>query len=103
MRQNETALFFHDSEDVQARNFCQVEGQISTKGGALSSNTEIELLDRDGNVVQRTRTTEQGNYRFKNVNEGKYKVRAKKDGFGSQESDISTAPMAAPAKASMSL
>lgn len=103
VRQNESALFFHDSEDVQARKFGQVEGQISTKSGGLSSNTEIELLDERGNVVQRTRTTDQGNYRFKNVNEGKYKVRAKKDGFESRESDVSPAPMAAPAKASMAL
>ena len=103
VRQNESALFFHDSEDAQAKKFGQVEGLISTKAGGLSANTEIELLDEAGNVVQRTRTTEQGNYRFKNVNEGKYKVRARKDGFAQQESDVSTAPMAAPAKASMAL
>ncbi|MBS1150218.1 MAG: Ankyrin repeat protein [Myxococcaceae bacterium] len=103
VRQNESALFFHDSEDAQARQFGQVEGQISTKGGGLSSNTEMELVDELGNVVQRTRTTDQGNYRFKNVNQGKYKVRAKKDGFGAAESTVDSAPNAAPAKASMAL
>ena len=103
VRQSESALFFHDSEEVQAKKFGQVEGQISSKGGGLSTNTEIELVDDRGQVVQRTRTTDQGNYRFKNVNEGKYKVRARKDGVGQAESDVSTAPMAAPAKASMAL
>lgn len=103
LRQSESTLFFQDSEDVQAKKFGQVEGQISTKGGTLSANTEMELLDDAGKVVQRTHTNEQGNYRFKNVNEGKYKVRARKDGFGQAESDVTTAPMAAPAKASMAL
>ena len=80
----------------------QVEGQIST-GVGNSANTEMELVDDSGKVVQRTHTNEQGNYRFKNVNQGKYKVRAKKDGYGSAESDVQAAPASAPAKASMKL
>lgn len=103
VRQNESTLFFQDTEEAQANKFAQVEGQISTRGGAQSTNTEMELVDDLGNVVQRTRTTEQGSYRFKNVTEGKYKVRAKKDGVGSVEADVTAAPKEAPAKASMAL
>ena len=45
--------------------------------------------------VQSTVSTEQGNYRFKNVDTGKYKVRVRKDGYDAPEVPV----MAAPAKA----
>jgi squalene-hopene/tetraprenyl-beta-curcumene cyclase len=38
-------------------------------------------VDRQGNVVARTVTTEQGNYRFRNVDSGNYQVRARRRGF----------------------
>jgi hypothetical protein len=103
VRQTETTLFFQDSEEAQAAQFAQVEGRISTKGGEESANTEIELVDELGAVVQRTRTTDQGNYRFKNVTGGNYKVRARKDGVGSAESTVHAAPKAAPARSNMSM
>lgn len=102
VRQSESTLFVHDSEAAQQRNFAQVEGQISLRGGANSANTLVELVDEKGNVVQSTRTTEQGNYRFKTVHRGDYRVRVKKAGFADLESTVQAAPAAAPAKASMS-
>ncbi len=101
--QSESVVFFHDSEDVQKTKFGEVQGQLGLKGGAeQSANTLVELVDDQGRVVQQTRTTEQGNYQFKNVDKGNYKVRAKKEGFKDLESSVSTAPMAAPAQAKMS-
>lgn len=69
------------------------------KGGAGSSNTVVELVDDGGRVVQTTRSTEQGNYRFKNVDQGKYKVRVKKEGFSEREMTVETKAAAAPAHA----
>jgi len=102
VRQSESALFTHDSESAQKAQFGEVEGNLSLKGGALaSSNTIVELVDDQGKVVQSTRTTEQGNYRFKNVNEGGYKVRTRKGGFADLEQSVSTKANAAPAKLNM--
>jgi squalene-hopene/tetraprenyl-beta-curcumene cyclase len=101
--QTESVLFFHDSENVQRQRYGEIEGQLSLAGGkAQSANTLMELVDEKGNVVQSTRTTEQGNYRFKNVDKGNYRVRAKKEGFRDLEQGVSTQPAAAPAQASMS-
>lgn len=100
VRQTESALFVHDTEQVQNQHFAQVEGQISLRGGE-AANTLVELVDDKGQVVQTTRTTEQGNYRFKTVDKGQYKVRARKAGFADLESRVEAAPAAAPAKASM--
>lgn len=101
--QSETVVFFHDSEDVQKAKFGEVQGQLGLRGGQdQSANTLVELVDEKGRVVQQTRTTEQGNYSFQNVDKGNYKVRARKEGFKDLEAPVSAAPMAAPAKASMS-
>jgi hypothetical protein len=101
--QKETALFFHDSERVQREKFGEVEGKLSFNGGAAdSANTLVELVDDQGRVVQSTRSTEQGNYRFKNVDKGQYKIRAKKEGRKDLEASVESTPAAAPAKASMS-
>lgn len=102
IRQSETALFVHDSEAMQRKNFAEVEGQVSLRGGGSSANTLVELVDDKGHVVQQTRTTDQGNYRFKTVDGGQYRVRVKKQGFSDLEAPIQAAPAAAPAKASMS-
>ena len=102
VRQSESTVFFHGSEAAQRQKYAEVEGQIALKGGSGSANTLVELVDERGRVVQATRTTEQGNYRFKTVDQGQYKVRVRKDGFSDLESPIQAAPAAAPAKASMS-
>jgi squalene-hopene/tetraprenyl-beta-curcumene cyclase len=74
-----------------------------TGGIGMSANTRVDLLDDKGNVVQSVRSTAQGNYRFKNVDGGKYKVRVQKDGFAAQEAAVEAAPKAAPAKADIRL
>jgi carboxypeptidase family protein/Big-like domain-containing protein len=102
--QHERALFFHDAESAQRRQYGEVEGQLSMTGGTgTSANTRVDLVDNKGKVVQSVRSTAQGNYRFKNVDAGKYKVRVSKEGFASQESAVETAPATAPAKADMHL
>ncbi len=101
VRQTDSTVFFHGSEAAQRAKFAEVEGQVALRGGAGSANTLVELVDKSGNVVQSTRTTEQGNYRFKSVDGGQYKVRVRKMGFSDLEQSVSAAPAAAPAKASM--
>lgn len=102
--QKETAIFFHDTARVQHEKFGEVEGKITWKGGsAQSANTMVELVDDAGRVVQSTRSTEQGNYRFKNVEGGKYKVRVRKDGFETKEAEVAPAAKAAPAAADLDL
>ena len=102
--QKTETLFFQDSEKVQKEKFGEIEGQLSLEGGAgVSANTVVELVDDKGNVVQRASSTEQGNYRFKNVAGGTYKVRTRKDGWAAQESTVQAAPSSAPAKADMRL
>lgn len=102
VRQEGSTLFFHDTETAQRKNYGEVEGQISLHGGASSANTLVELVDDKGRTVQSTRTTDQGNYRFKTIAKGQYKVRVRKEGFADLERPLEAAPAAAPAKASMS-
>lgn len=98
--QKKSTLFFHDSESVQREKFGEVEGKLSLKGGAgIAANSMVELVDDKGNVVQQVQSTEQGNFRFKNVSAGKYKVRASKTGWAAQEAPVTAAPKSAPAKA----
>lgn len=100
--QTERVLVFHEREELQQKQFAEVEGTLGMSGGVgLSANTEVELVDEHGAVVQRTTSTAQGNYRFKNVDQGKYSVRAKKAGFKDQESKVEAAPAAAPARADL--
>lgn len=73
------------------------------KSGAGSANTLVELVDDEGRVVQSTRSTEQGNYRFKNVDKGQFKVRVRKDGFSEREMKVESTPAAAPAQADMTM
>jgi hypothetical protein len=102
--QKERTLFFHDAESAQRDQYGEVEGQLSMTGGTgTSANTRVDLLDDKGTVVQSVRSTAQGNYRFKNVDAGKYKVRASKEGFSSQEAAVEAAPNTAPVKADMHL
>ena len=103
VRQTEQALFLHDSDRVQRETYGEVEGNL--KLGALgigSSNTFVDLVDDDGKVLQSARSTEQGNYRFKNVTPGKYKVRARKEGYAPREAPVSASAGGPASKADMS-
>ena len=82
------------SEAAQRASYAEVEGQIALRGGAGSANTVVELVDDKGRIVQSTRTTDQGNYRFKSVDGGQYKVRVKKSGFSDLEQNVQAAPAA---------
>ena len=86
------------------KTFGSVEGQLTmSRGAGVSANTEVELVDDQGKVVQKVKTTEQGNYLFKNVSGGNYRVRMRKEGFAPQESSVHAAPATAPAKADFAL
>jgi squalene-hopene/tetraprenyl-beta-curcumene cyclase len=98
--------FVHDSEAMQRAHFAEIEGQLSMQaasGAGLSANTMVELVDEKGEVVQRAMSTAQGNYRFKAVAKGKYRIRTKKAGFKSQEATVEAKPNAPASKADMLL
>jgi squalene-hopene/tetraprenyl-beta-curcumene cyclase len=98
--QEESSVIFHDTAAVQHEKFGEVEGKIKMKDGlGFGANAVVELVDKTGNVVQSTRSTEQGNYRFKSVHAGGYTVRVKKEGFKPKEAKVETEAKAAPAAA----
>jgi squalene-hopene/tetraprenyl-beta-curcumene cyclase len=90
--------FVHDTLDAQRAKFGEVEGTLSVDGAAPAANTKVELVDDQGRVVQSTVTTNEGNYRFRNVDGGKYKVRVSRQGFQAAEAEVH-ARAAAPAAA----
>lgn len=98
--------FVHDSEAGQRANFAEIEGQLSqdaASGNALSSNTTVELVDETGKVIQRATSTAQGQYRFKGVAKGNYKIRTSKAGFKAQEAAVEAKPAAPASKADLHL
>jgi hypothetical protein len=101
--QKEEVAFFHDTPEAQRASFGEIEGQLAMDGGELSANTRVDLVDKDGNVVQSAVTTGAGQYRFKNVDAGKYRVRVAKKGFRAAEAPVQAAPSAAPAKVDMQI
>lgn len=104
-RQTETLVFSHESDEARRKKYAEVQGQVrlQDQGGKRSANTVIELVDEKGEVVQRTRTTAQGNYRFKNVDEGRYRVRVKKRGWKDKEAKIRAQRSSAPANIDLDL
>lgn len=101
VRDTEEVLFTHDTWEAQRATTGDVAGAVNFGDDALA-NTEVELVDGDGRVVQRSVTTRSGQYRFQNVDSGKYKVRVKKKGFKDWEADVKAdkaAEAAAPAAA----
>jgi squalene-hopene/tetraprenyl-beta-curcumene cyclase len=91
------APFVHDTIEAQHAAFGEIEGALGVNGDA-AANTHVELVDERGRVVQTVVTTSTGNYRFRNVDGGKYKVRAEKQGFKPVESEVNAAPAAPAAK-----
>jgi hypothetical protein len=92
------APFVHETLEKQHAAFAEVEGALSVNGADGASNTKVELVDARGRVVQTVTTTKAGNYRFRNVDGGKYKVRVSRAGFKPAEADVRATP-AAPAAA----
>ncbi len=100
----ERHVFVHEDAARAKERFAEVEGALQLDGlagdGVVGANAVVELVDDQGKVVQQTTTTRSGQYRFKNVVEGKYKVRAaRKAGFADAEATVNATPAAAPAKA----
>ncbi|MFZ5440398.1 MAG: carboxypeptidase regulatory-like domain-containing protein [Myxococcota bacterium] len=97
VRQSETQVFFHDSERVQREKTGEIQGNLGLKSGGagFAADSTVELVDDDGKVVATTRSNESGNFRFKAVPRGTYRVRAKKEGY----QDLESAPVAAEPKA----
>ena len=89
-RHNVEHPFVHDNPETQHANFGEVQGALRDESNVALANTTVELVDQAGNVVQRVRSTRSGQYRFKNVDEGKYKVRVGKKGFRGWEGNVST-------------
>jgi hypothetical protein len=101
--QRTETTFTQDSEAAQRARFGEIEGQLNLAGGAASANTTVELVNERGDVLQSVTSTEQGNYRFKSVSKGAYKVRVTKQGFAAKEAPVVARPAAAPSKADIEL
>jgi squalene-hopene/tetraprenyl-beta-curcumene cyclase len=87
-RDTQEIVFTHDTPEAQKARFAEVAGAVNGGEGQAFTNTEVELVDDKGQVVQKTKTTRSGQYRFQNVDSGKYKVRVKKDGFRDWEAPL---------------
>ena len=90
-RQTEELEFVHDSYEAQRARYAEVGGQLQFGDDQMAgvANTEVELVDEAGNVVQSTRSTAAGNYRFRNADKKKkYRVRVKKKGYKTQEKRV---------------
>jgi squalene-hopene/tetraprenyl-beta-curcumene cyclase len=74
--------FVHATLEAQRAAFGEVAGQLRFDGDAPAANTEVELVDDAGNVVQRAQTTHSGQYRFRNLEGGRrFSVRVNRAGF----------------------
>jgi hypothetical protein len=92
--QREELVFVHDTLEAQRAAFGQIQGTLAIDGEGEAANLAVEPVDQLGRVVDRTRSTRTGNYRFRNVDaDKKYQVRVDKAGFDAP------APMAAPRRA----
>ncbi len=58
----------HDTLEKQQQAFGEIEGSLVV-GGAARGNARVELVDGQGSVVQSATTTNEGNYRFRNVDQ----------------------------------
>ncbi len=91
-RQVEEMPFVHADYEYQQKNYAQASGSLNFADDEAAANAEIELVDEKGNVVQRTRSTASGKWRFRNMKaDKKYKVRVKKKGFKAKEQDLAPA------------
>ncbi len=95
--------FVHDTPEAQRAAFAEVAGSLQAEGGANAANAQVELVDRQGRVVQTATTTAQGSYRFRNVDGGDYRVRVRRAGFRATESSVRASAGRAEAAAPMQI
>jgi squalene-hopene/tetraprenyl-beta-curcumene cyclase len=86
--QSEDVSFVRASAAEQRAGWGELEGAVKLPGGGVAANAPVDLVDEGGNVVASTRSTAEGQYRFKNVDAGKYKLRVRKQGFDALEKDV---------------
>jgi hypothetical protein len=101
--QRAETVFVHDSEAAQHAGWSEIEGNLSLRGASDAANTVVELVNERGEVMQRVRSTAEGNYRFKSVDQGKYKVRVRKQGWTSKDAEVDTKRNAAASRADFTL
>jgi squalene-hopene/tetraprenyl-beta-curcumene cyclase len=101
--QTESTPFVHADPAWRQERFAGVQGRIDLGGEEDAVNTLVELVDGAGRVVGSAMTTDQGQYRFDDLDAGKYKVRVRKKGWEDKEAEVEAAPAAAAAEANVSL
>jgi squalene-hopene/tetraprenyl-beta-curcumene cyclase len=102
--QRETLVFVHDSPEAQRARYAEIQGKLElARDGDRAANAQVELVDDAGNVVQRVSSNASGQYRFKSVSGGKYKVRIQKEGFAAEEKPVQAAAGAPAASVDSSL
>lgn len=103
-KQTETLVFVHDTPEAQRARYAEVEGKLDlSRDGSGAANAQVDLVDDQGRVVQSVKSNAAGQYRFKGLDSGKYKVRVQKEGFKAEEAAVDAKAGAAPAAAPVSL
>jgi squalene-hopene/tetraprenyl-beta-curcumene cyclase len=88
--ETEELLFLHDTPEAQREAFGEVQGALKD-GDAPLANTKVDLVDEKGRTVQSVMSTDSGQWRFKNVDPGKYHVRVQKRGFEENDAPVTAA------------
>ncbi len=92
--QTERALFTHDTPERQRAEFGEISGGLglAKRAGMGAANARVDLIDASGKVVQSVQSNEEGQYRFKSVDKGNYRVRVQREGFKAVEAPAAAAP-----------
>jgi Carboxypeptidase regulatory-like domain/Bacterial Ig domain/Prenyltransferase and squalene oxidase repeat len=102
-RQADQTLFSHEDPEETRKKYAEVAGKLDlARDGSGAANAMVDLVDGNGRIVQSVQSNEAGQYRFKSVDKGAYKVRVRKDGFKAEEAEVKAEPGAvAPASVSL--
>ena len=87
--------FVQDTVEAQRAQYGEVAGELQAAGRGGLANTQVDLLDGQGNVVQSVMSTASGNYRFRNVSGGQYQVRVQRHGYHEAVAPVSARPASA--------
>ena len=83
--------FVHADPATQRASYGDVAGRVQFADGVEAQNAMVELVNEAGEVIGTSRTTKDGNYRFKNLEARKYRVRVRKEGRQVQEAEVEPA------------